>query len=99
MSKTQPRNRVIIPPQLALLHRTGCDARKSIDRVQMQLNSQLPFSYVHLIVLLVHTACFFTAIRCGLETAAGASILSILCEVPESRIQLCFLAKYLKKND
>merc|ERR1719473_2043675 len=69
------------PPMMAMLHGFVIAARNGIDGIAMQLNSQLPFAYTHLITTLVHGACVLTGVKCGMETAISDSYLAICCRV------------------
>lgn len=69
------------PPCMSLLHGLSKEAQGGIDSIRMQLNSQLPFSYSHLIATLVQGAALLSAIRCGMLVALATSILSVVCQV------------------
>merc|ERR1719498_12433 len=75
-----------------MMHRICVDARNGIDGVQMQLNSQLPFAYAHLITLLVHVSSIFTVIKCGLRLALASSSLEVVCQVMFAFVlSVCYL--------
>lgn len=69
------------PPMMAMLHRFVIDARNGIDGIAMQLNSQLPFAYAHLITTLVHGATMLSAVKTGMVVAVADTYLSIVCNV------------------
>jgi hypothetical protein len=69
------------PPCLSLLAGLCKEAQNGIDSIRMQLNSQLPFSYAHLIATMVQGAALLSAVRCGMLVALATSILSVVCQV------------------
>merc|ERR1719161_594166 len=67
-------------PVMAMFHRLCLDARNGMDGCQMQLNSQLPFSYSHLLSALVQGAVVLASVRCAMLSALADTLLSILCQ-------------------
>jgi hypothetical protein len=80
------------PPVMAMLHRLCLEARSGLDGIVVQLNSQLPFAYTHLISLLVQGAVLLNSVKCGILLALAESILAMVCQVVFS---LCLCMVYL----
>lgn len=82
----------IPPPMMSLLHGLCKDAQNSIENVRMQMNSQLPFSYCHLVAILVQGSSLLSAIRCGMQIALADSVLRMVCL---AMFSFCLSAVYL----
>lgn len=80
------------PPVMAMLHRLCLEARGGLDGIVVQLNSQLPFAYAHLISLLVQGAVILNSVKCGILLALADSVLAMVCQVVFS---LCLCMVYL----
>lgn len=80
------------PPVMALMHRLCLDARNAISGVEMQMNSQLPFAYCHLITTLVQGSVLLSSVKCGMLVALATSPLAVACE---STFHVCLSMVYL----
>lgn len=80
------------PPVVALLHGLCMDARNGMEGVAMMVSCALPFTYTHLICLLVHSAVLLAACKCGLKAALARTELQAVCE---ALFCLCLCAVYL----
>lgn len=75
------KNGAFSPPVMAMLHRLCLQARDGIEGTAMQLNSQLPFTYSHLIATLTQGAVILSFVKCGMAAALADSGLAIGCEI------------------
>jgi predicted membrane chloride channel (bestrophin family) len=80
------------PPVMALMHRLCIDARNAISGVEMQMNSQLPFAYCHLITTLVQGSVLLSSVKCGMLVSLATSPLAVACE---TTFHICLSMVYL----
>jgi hypothetical protein len=80
------------PPIVAMLHGLCMQARDGMEGVAMMVSCPLPFTYTHLICLLVHCAVLLAACKCGLQQALSKTNLQVVCE---ALFCLCLCAVYL----
>lgn len=80
------------PPIVAMLHGLCMDARNGMEGVHLMVSCPLPFTYTHLICLLVHSAVLLAACKCGLQQALSKTTLQVICE---ALFCLCLCAVYL----
>jgi len=73
----------IAPPVLVKMLSFCMDARTSIENIEMQLSSPLPFPYVHLVCLLVHISSVCACVKAGimLGTDGEATVQQMVCEM------------------
>eukprot|EP00747_Dinoflagellata_sp_TGD_P076488 gnl/TRDRNA2_/TRDRNA2_159168_c1_seq1.p1 gnl/TRDRNA2_/TRDRNA2_159168_c1~~gnl/TRDRNA2_/TRDRNA2_159168_c1_seq1.p1 ORF type:complete len:440 (+),score=66.94 gnl/TRDRNA2_/TRDRNA2_159168_c1_seq1:1-1320(+) len=79
----------MVPAMMAKLHRSCLDASTAIHQVQMQMSTQLPFPYAHLVTILVHGASFAITIKCGVKTAISDSVMAVICEIFFDLVLIC----------
>lgn len=80
--------KMIPPPLMSLLLRLCLDCRVMIDSLSMQMNSQLPFAYTHLITLLVNMATVLSAVICGLFSSLAETNLELACHITQT-VTIC----------
>merc|ERR1719399_1900303 len=71
----------LAPPVLVLTLKICMDAQNAVDSVTMQMTSQLPFAYAHLLCFLVHGAMVLNATTAGLLIALASCRTAVICQI------------------